>query len=710
MASNDSLKSEFEKLCECLICLDRMEDPRTLHCGHSFCKECLESLVKFEDNGVARIKCPNRCRDHVLPPNKRVDLISCSLPMKQMLGVMQQQHPMERQYVKCNEKDCTKTVEIYCKECLQYLCLKCSEQLHKSLSGHTLIHAKYSTKRESIEPYCLNHKCFQRYTCASCDATFLCMYCKQLYHIDHNVSLLNTHVLKEYFTSQKLKLQNLKCDSSHISAHVNTLKKRLRNAKLCLINSFIVKANETENMLLMKYDAKRKIILDGFEEINVHKQALLSQLELLEKKNDMQIMLESGKLVTDVESFMLSNQHLLESAEQVPTMQIATDFDIAGTLPLGFIDNTILECSIKGVNFSSETPIELLNCDGIEEVTKDLLSCQLNDGNGNNILLWNRSGQLCEEAFLSGDEFNMSEVLYRMFQDAVRFGFSSYISSDRYIQHSAYVRLLFQARYNLVVDQCKCAACNTSMLPELYHCRICNIDLCSICYRLNMGLLVPNHLKSHKMDYLSEVCATCKSYIVGKYIHCKVCNLNVCAYCYQTCKFKHDDQHQISVLRYNLGELIDCMSEEKELSLLAVHSRYFSDALKVGVGEWKNSFRNRDEKIQKNMKLAVARFSEEGLSNGMICNSCFVDLAGKWYRCLNCFDLDVCDLCYLKGIKKTEFTNGHDVKHTMMSFRYKCTNCRGFIIGPMYSCIDCVKNELCTLCYKSKEFPSSHKS
>lgn len=117
-------------------------------------------------------------------------------------------------------------------------------------------------------------------------------------------------------------------------------------------------------------------------------------------------------------------------------------------------------------------------------------------------------------------------------------------------------------------------------------------------------------------------------------------------------------------------ELIDCMSEEKELPLLAVHSRYFSDALKVGVGEWKNSFRNRDEKIQKNMKLAVARFSEEGLSNGMICNSCFVDLAGKWYRCLNCFDLDLCDLCYLKGIKKTEFTNGHDVKHTMMSFRY----------------------------------------
>lgn len=53
--------------------------------------------------------------------------------------------------------------------------------------------------------------------------------------------------------------------------------------------------------------------------------------------------------------------------------------------------------------------------------------------------------------------------------------------------------------------------------------------------------------------FYSEVCAACKSYIVGKYIHCKVCNLNVCAYCYQTCKFKHDDQHQISVLRYNLG-------------------------------------------------------------------------------------------------------------------------------------------------------------
>ena len=34
----------------CTVCLERLNDPRTLPCWHSFCKVCLEGVVK-------------RCRD-----------------------------------------------------------------------------------------------------------------------------------------------------------------------------------------------------------------------------------------------------------------------------------------------------------------------------------------------------------------------------------------------------------------------------------------------------------------------------------------------------------------------------------------------------------------------------------------------------------------------------------------------------------------------
>ena len=51
----------LHKELECPVCLDTLKKPKLLGCTHTFCLECLETLVK-EENDVKKIICPT-CRE-----------------------------------------------------------------------------------------------------------------------------------------------------------------------------------------------------------------------------------------------------------------------------------------------------------------------------------------------------------------------------------------------------------------------------------------------------------------------------------------------------------------------------------------------------------------------------------------------------------------------------------------------------------------------
>ena len=60
----DSFLSKLDERClECEVCWELLNDPRQLSCGHTYCRHCLDVLLKFDTNGTATIKCPRNCHD-----------------------------------------------------------------------------------------------------------------------------------------------------------------------------------------------------------------------------------------------------------------------------------------------------------------------------------------------------------------------------------------------------------------------------------------------------------------------------------------------------------------------------------------------------------------------------------------------------------------------------------------------------------------------
>ena len=55
----ENLEKRFDNF-ECPVCMEEFVDPRVLTCLHSYCKRCLERLVKREGQKYS-IKCPE-CR------------------------------------------------------------------------------------------------------------------------------------------------------------------------------------------------------------------------------------------------------------------------------------------------------------------------------------------------------------------------------------------------------------------------------------------------------------------------------------------------------------------------------------------------------------------------------------------------------------------------------------------------------------------------
>ncbi|XP_069808727.1 nuclear factor 7, ovary-like [Dendropsophus ebraccatus] len=187
MASAD-LKDELT----CSICLNLYTDPVTLHCGHNFCRECIENVLDTQ-KGSAAYTCP-QCRAEF--PERPV--LQRNTTLGNIAGHVLSQE--EQEEIFCTY--CVHTPVVASKTCLWCEASLCD--LHLTVHSKSLQHVLIQPTKSFRNSKCSRHKTVLMYYCTE-DAECLCVSCcLGDKHRGHQVELLN-----EASNQKKTKLRTL---------------------------------------------------------------------------------------------------------------------------------------------------------------------------------------------------------------------------------------------------------------------------------------------------------------------------------------------------------------------------------------------------------------------------------------------------------------------------------------------------------------------
>jgi len=244
---------------ECSICLQKMVNPKILTCSHKFCKECLEEILVFREDGSAIVACPLKDCSHqtVINVNQTLnDLMafeSDNLQDDEETGDDVSQIPM------CTYVDgCMNNISMYC--CEQKMCQSCSVNHENSqLEHHSKVNVYFCKREKKLKGFCQDH--FSTFTHLCCDTTFLCKYClhRNELHKDHEKNTIESEVksIKEALLDDLANRQKMEEFRKATEAHVPVMKEQLdvlleERRKACM-EQYLAYLNAQEEQIKDKF-------------------------------------------------------------------------------------------------------------------------------------------------------------------------------------------------------------------------------------------------------------------------------------------------------------------------------------------------------------------------------------------------------------------------------------------------------------------------
>ena len=105
---------------------------------------------------------------------------------------------------------------------------------------------------------------------------------------------------------------------------------------------------------------------------------------------------------------------------------------------------------------------------------------------------------------------------------------------------------------------------------------------------------------------------------------------------------------------------------KREIETLQCHEIIYKGMITIGLEEWcKEEKKSKYYSQRKENNMVLARYSKLH-TLPFVCSNCRNILTGDWFRCLMCFDTDVCEECVYK--KKITCFNGK-IKHFLFHLR-----------------------------------------
>ncbi|XP_070545758.1 tripartite motif-containing protein 2-like isoform X1 [Ptychodera flava] len=199
----------------CTICLEQFKSPKILPCLHTFCEQCLVTLVEK----TGSLNCPE-CRQHYQLPVGGVPAIKGNFFMSNLIEIFKKQlESMQGREIKC-EACQENTATHRCVECKYYLCnicLKAHRNLPLTRKHQLMTIGEYETAKltspvtlRAVE-YCNIHDQNEvKFYCETCQVP-VCTNCTIVKHrIPEHVHRDLKDAADEYLTELKAMVDKLK--------------------------------------------------------------------------------------------------------------------------------------------------------------------------------------------------------------------------------------------------------------------------------------------------------------------------------------------------------------------------------------------------------------------------------------------------------------------------------------------------------------------
>ena len=270
----------------CKLCGGYYRDPRLLHCLHTFCKSCLDSVVKENEE---KTTCPTCHKVSPHPPHRlsrHVRLENEAAISRRLAKIQSEQS--------CGSCDSKEQVEAYCHQCDASLCSLCIKS-HKSMRGlrdHKVeALTNISTSLTSSLVYCTDHpgKVLEYY-CTTC-SSLICHECYMFEHKEHKYCRIQ---------------EAMKVENADITNSLPSLKKA---------HSTVSQSKEKVESVMLSITNRREAIKSHINDIfqsiiaalEKRHQELLKEVDVfaLTKSSPLQTQLDSlNELVSDIECVM----------------------------------------------------------------------------------------------------------------------------------------------------------------------------------------------------------------------------------------------------------------------------------------------------------------------------------------------------------------------------------------------------------------------
>lgn len=231
----------------CPICLELFNQPVSLPCGHSFCKECIQTYWTETIN----CRCPCCKGVFIWRPDLQPHVI-----INQIVNEFKasDSDPSEEEATLCCMCSRTKAFKS-CLTCLASYCQVCLESRQDNLKIHTLV----TPLKNLEERLCKTHKAVKDWYCRT-DKEFICTLCFRTDHKSHDVTL----VVKEFkLVAAKTRdavtdLQKIAKELTQKKAEFEESVKKVENekdecmAKLAFLSETIEKLKSANEAMFLK--------------------------------------------------------------------------------------------------------------------------------------------------------------------------------------------------------------------------------------------------------------------------------------------------------------------------------------------------------------------------------------------------------------------------------------------------------------------------